>query len=104
MSEKLFYEDSHMVSFSAIVEACERVDEHYEAVLSRTAFFPEGGGQYADTGLIDGVRVYDVHEKCGEIKHYMEAPLEVGKEVEGNQGSKDKYFKYTLYISVLYFI
>ena len=48
MTEKLFYEDSHMITFSAIVEACEKVGDDYEAVLSRTAFFPEGGGQYAD--------------------------------------------------------
>ena len=93
MTEKLFYEDSHMITFSAIVKACEKVGDHYEAVLSRTAFFPEGGGQYADTGLIDGVRVYDVHEKCGEIKHYMEAPLEVGKEVEGSIDWEERFSK-----------
>ena len=57
MTEKLFYEDSHMITFSAIVKACEKVGDYYEAVLDRTAFFPEGGGQYADTGLLDGVKV-----------------------------------------------
>ena len=41
MTEKLFYEDSHMITFSAIVEACEKVGDYYEAVLDRTAFFPE---------------------------------------------------------------
>ena len=93
MTEKLFYEDSHMITFSAIVNACEKVGDHYEAVLSRTAFFPEGGGQYADTGYINGVRVFDVHEKNGEIQHYMEAPLSVGSQVEGTIDWEERFSK-----------
>ncbi|MFR3392141.1 MAG: hypothetical protein ACLTT1_17280 [[Clostridium] scindens] len=31
-------------------------------MLDRTAFFPEGGGQYADTGYLDDVEVLDVKE------------------------------------------
>ena len=83
MTEKLFYEDSHMITFSAVVEACEKVGEYYEAVLDRTAFFPEGGGQFADTGVINGVKVLDAQEKEGSFYHKVEAPLEVGKQVEG---------------------
>ena len=93
MTEKLFYEDSHMITFSAIVHACEKVEDHYEAVLSRTAFFPEGGGQYADTGYIDGIRVFDVQEKSGEIKHFLEGPLEVGKRVEGQIDWEERFSK-----------
>ena len=52
MTEKLFYEDSHMITFSAVVTACEKVGDYYEAVLDRTAFFPEGGGQYAEKVII----------------------------------------------------
>ena len=29
----------------------------------KTVFFPEGGGQYADTGVLNDVNVTDVHEK-----------------------------------------
>ena len=52
MTEKLFYTDSHMQEFTAEVVSCRPCDNGYEAVLSRTAFFPEGGGQAADTGVI----------------------------------------------------
>ena len=45
MTEKLFYTDSHMQEFTAEVVSCHPCDNGYEAVLSRTAFFPEGGGQ-----------------------------------------------------------
>ena len=93
MTEKLFYEDSHMITFSAVVKSCEKVGDHYEAVLSRTAFFPEGGGQYADTGVIDGICVFDVHEKKGEIYHYMEAPLTEGKQVEGAINWEERFSK-----------
>ncbi len=93
MTEKLFYENSHMITFSAIVEACEKVGEHYEAVLSRTAFFPEGGGQYADTGYIDGVRVLDVQEKQGKIYHKLEQEILAGKEVCGTIDWEERFSK-----------
>lgn len=93
MTEKLFYEDSHMITFSAIVKACEKVGEYYEAVLNRTAFFPEGGGQYADTGIIDGIKVLDVQEKEGIIFHKTNQPLEVGKEVVGIIDWEERFSK-----------
>ena len=93
MTEKLFYEDSHMITFSAVVEACEKVGEYYEAVLNRTAFFPEGGGQFADTGVIDGVKVLDAQEKDGIIYHKMETSLEVGKQVEGAIDWEERFSK-----------
>ena len=93
MTEKLFYEDSHMITFSAVVEACEKVGEYYEAVLDRTAFFPEGGGQAADKGGIDGIRVFDAQEKNGRIYHKMERALEVGKIVEGTIDWEERFSK-----------
>ena len=93
MTEKLFYEDSHMITFSAVVLACEKVGEYYEAVLDRTAFFPEGGGQEADTGVIDGVKVFDAQEKDGIIYHKVEAPLKIGKKVEGAIDWEERFSK-----------
>ena len=93
MTEKLFYADSHMITFSAIVEACEKAGDYYEAVLSRTAFFPEGGGQYADTGSIGGVRVLDVQEKKGIIYHKMDGELTVGEEVTGMIDWEERFSK-----------
>ena len=82
-----------MITFSAVVTACEKVEDYYEAVLDRTAFFPEGGGQYADTGVIDGIRVIDVQEKNEIIYHKMEQPLEVGKTVEGSIEWEERFSK-----------
>ena len=83
MTEKLFYEDSHMITFSAVVTACEKVGDYYEAVLDRTAFFPEGGGQPGDRGMIGEALIKDTHEKDGMIWHYSDRGLNPGNEVHG---------------------
>lgn len=93
MTEKLFYEDSHMVTFLATVVSCEKSEETYEVVLDRTAFFPEGGGQYADTGLLDGVKVLDVQERAGVIYHETKQPLEIGKTVQGTIDWEERFSK-----------
>ena len=79
MTEKLYYSDSHLFTFHATVLKCEKSGKGgYLVVLDRTAFFPEGGGQKADTGYISGVRVSHVSEKNGEIFHECEAYFEPG--------------------------
>ena len=72
-TEKLYYTDSHLMSFTADLLQCERLEDgRVAAVLDKTAFFPEGGGQPADTGRIGDARVLDVHEKGGRILHYLD--------------------------------
>ncbi len=83
MTEKLYYLDSHLFEFEASVQDCREEKEGFSVVLDRTAFFPEGGGQLADTGTLGGVRVRDVHERQGEIRHYTDGPLEEGALVRG---------------------
>ena len=82
MTEKLYYQDSHLSAFTARITGCEPAGEGYLLTLDRTAFFPEGGGQPGDSGRIGGVFVRDTREKDGRILHYAEAPLPVGQTVE----------------------
>ena len=79
---RLYYIDSHLFEFTATVSEIRETNKGLAAVLDQTAFFPEGGGQSADTGLIGGVRVIDVREKDGTILHYIAAPLNVGETYE----------------------
>lgn len=51
--------------------------------LDQTAFYPEGGGQPYDTGILGGAHVTAVHDVKGEIVHYTDAPLAVGETVTG---------------------
>lgn len=82
-TEKLFYTDSHMDTFTATVLACEPQENKYRIVLDRTAFFPEGGGQFGDTGFLNDVPVMDTREKKGLVFHETAAPLTVGETVTG---------------------
>ncbi len=79
MTERLYYADSKMKRFTAAVTSCEAVKDGYAVTLNRTAFFPEGGGQAGDSGLIGRARVSDTQEKNGEIIHYVNQPLTVGE-------------------------
>ncbi len=83
MTTKLYYIDSHLYEFTASVLSCEQKGDSWEVVLNETAFFPEGGGQQADIGLLGGVRVMDVHEQGEDIVHVCEEPLPVGETVQG---------------------
>ena len=82
-TEKLFYQDAHLNAFDARVLRCEPSKHGYDVVLDRTAFYPEGGGQPGDTGMLGKVRVTDTHEIAGEVVHYCEKPLEIGSTVHG---------------------
>lgn len=83
MTDRLYYEDSHLAAFPAVVTACEQEKDYWKVALDQTAFFPEGGGQAGDTGYLGDVEVFDTHEKNGEIWHYTRQPLEIGAEVKG---------------------
>ena len=80
MTEKLYYTDSHIHEFSARVLSCEKAKKGFAVVLDKTAFFPEGGGQPADTGIIGPAAVRDVQEQNGEIFHYTDQALTPGEE------------------------
>ena len=91
MTEKLYYLDSHLAVFEAAVLACERTKSGFAVELDRTAFFPEGGGQSADTGVLGGVRVLDVHETGGRILHHTDGPLPVGETVRGELNFEQRW-------------
>ena len=79
---KLYDSDSYLSEFTAAVVSCEQDGDGYLTVLDKTAFFPEGGGQKADTGFIGEALVTDVQIKNGMIYHRIASPVEVGSEVE----------------------
>ena len=75
-TEKLYYADAFLQEFTANVLECADWKGKPALVLDRTAFYPEGGGQPADHGTINGVAVLDVHEKDGVVFHIVEKPVE----------------------------
>ena len=90
---RLFDENSHLYTFETTVLSAEagKAPHTLNLVLDATAFFPEGGGQYADPGTLGGCPVMDVQEKGEEIIHTVSIahlngephPFAVGATVTG---------------------
>ena len=97
-TRKYYYEDSHRTEMTATVLSCEEGKKGFEVVLSGTVFFPEGGGQSADTGVFyiseeETVSVLDVHERNGIIYHTTDQPVEPGTELRGEIDWNERFSK-----------
>lgn len=80
---KLYEADAYLREFTAVVKACVSEAGIFKVALDQTAFYPEGGGQPADTGMLGEAKVVDVQEADGVIWHTVTQLLEPGKEVTG---------------------
>lgn len=92
MTEKLYEQDAYLREFDAAVSAFGKDKDRSFVVLTRSAFYPEGGGQPGDRGALffegedGGLRraaVLDTHEKDGEIIHYTDTLIPPGTHVHG---------------------
>lgn len=82
-TRRLYYEDVYRKEFTATVLDCRERKSGYAVILDESAFYPEGGGQPSDKGILGEVKVTEVHEKDGELLHYTDEPLEIGVKVDG---------------------
>lgn len=99
ITEKLYDADAYCKAFTATVISCEEAEDRkglYAVVLNKSAFFPEGGGQYADTGtlqefkkdcetpLAGAVKVVDAQvSDDGIITHYCDGAVTPWSQVTG---------------------
>ena len=71
-TEKFYYNYTSAAPFSAeILELKPGGDGNTQVILNKTIFYPEGGGQPADRGTINGIPLLNVQEKNGEILHLV---------------------------------
>ncbi len=79
-THRLYDTDSHLTTCEATVLSCDFDTERnaYGIILDRTVFFPEGGGQFADTGYVCKHRISDVQISEDLITHYTDKPLTAG--------------------------
>ncbi|MFN2493318.1 MAG: DHHA1 domain-containing protein [Pyrinomonadaceae bacterium] len=85
-TERLYYNDSHLIEFEAqVTDKTERVSGWTAVTLDRTAFFPTGGGQPTDTGILGGARVLEcIDTDENEVLHVIQGRVpEVGATVKG---------------------
>ena len=78
---RLYENDSYIKEFTATVVSSEEKDGAFFVVLDKTAFFPEGGGQDADKGVINGAEVLDVQIKNDVIYHKVNKAFNENEEV-----------------------
>ena len=100
-TKKLYENDAYLRRFTATVLSCEPLADAkkrtdgaaYGVILDRTAFFPEGGGQTADTGNLGNAVISDVQEIGGEIVHFADVPLPVGEELAAELNWEERFRK-----------
>ncbi len=90
---KLYDKDSYINEFNATVIKIEKYEKQFRVVLNETAFFPEGGGQFSDTGVIGNANVTDVKIENGVIWHYCDTPLEIGKQYNAKINFEERFDK-----------
>ena len=83
MTEKLYETDAYISCFKSKVLDCIQAEGQFKVILDKTAFFPEGGGQAADSGYLYDARVFDVRIEDGIIYHYVDKALKIGETAEG---------------------
>ncbi len=81
---KLYDKHPYETTFHATIQDIQ-YDKNTTLILDQTLFFPEEGGQCADSGTIDGYEVIDVQISKGIIKHILKGhvELEIGNEIQG---------------------
>lgn len=84
MTERLYYTDSYLTEFESHVTACVPSADRFEVSLAATAFYPTGGGQPNDLGVLGGRSVIDVIDReDGGVAHIVDGPLAQGARVKG---------------------
>lgn len=77
MSAILYYNDSFLREWTTTIVERKEQDEQYFVRLAETAFYPHGGGQPCDTGVINDIAVLDVMKEEEVIWHQVERlPIE----------------------------
>ena len=76
-TEPLYYQDDPGRFEAEVLRAADNM-----VILDRTAFYPRGGGQEPDTGVIGNCTVRDVQKHGEVVIHYVEGTLpEVGRSI-----------------------
>lgn len=93
MTTRLYYQDAYIKEFDATVTSCLPDKNGYWITLDQTAFYPEGGGQPCDLGILtyrkNTIAVTDTQESDGslsapgEILHFCTQEIPAGTAVQG---------------------
>ncbi|WP_039057492.1 serine-tRNA(Ala) deacylase AlaX [Enterobacter sp. Bisph1] len=75
MTERLYYTSDALECTARLKSCTEQADGRYAVVLDRTLFHPQGGGQPADAGFINDIKVESVIQQEDDVIHLLAQPL-----------------------------
>lgn len=70
-TKEIYYIDQDLTQARAKILASFKINKQVGLILDSTIFYPEGGGQIADKGFINGIKVVDVQKYKGVIIHFL---------------------------------
>lgn len=94
-TKQLYYQDPYKKELQCQVLSVEPKGNLQNVILDQTIFFPEGGGQPSDKGMLGEAKVEYVRLINGEIIHQAKGELKTGKTVKAvlNWNWRYKYMK-----------
>lgn len=79
MTKKLYYLNPYQTELDTKIIDKGFFQKKPFVILEETIFYPEGGGQPADSGKINGVAVTDVQIHDDLIMHFLDQEIEIGE-------------------------
>ncbi|WP_054955658.1 alanyl-tRNA editing protein [Paenibacillus dakarensis] len=73
--KKLYYDSAYLTAWTTEVKETAVREDGVFVVLKETVFYPNGGGQPCDFGIVNGIAVTDVMLEEGIVYHKLESSL-----------------------------
>ena len=77
MTKKLYLQDTYQFNFESLIQEVGKDEKGIFITLDQTAFYPQGGGQPSDRGVIKNdhfeMNVIHVVQYKDQIRHYIES-------------------------------
>ena len=103
LTQLLYYKDAYLKEFDAKILRIQKTNGEHHIVLDQTAFYPLGGGQPADTGIIKGekgeIKVSDAKMRNGRVIHITKEVMGEIKEGDSVRGIIDWDRRYALMLN-----
>lgn len=96
MTKKCYLQEPLVFQFDAEVRSVQHEGDTSTVILDQTYFYPTGGGQAHDTGMLADFDVLDVYQEDGDVIHVLDGFVDaalVGTSVRGtiNRERRERY-------------